>query len=133
MVQVGGLWLVDGRAGDEGALIASAAWADHGARAIWVTRASQWLSTSDFMGRGYRLTAADPAAARAVLARLGVKGVVSIAEHDRYAYPQPAPPEQRWRGHCHELEGNSWADWLWLQRHGLGAGRSTDRPHVVHG
>jgi hypothetical protein len=90
MVQVGGVWMVDGRAGDEGALIASAAWADEGGKRIWVTRASQWLSTSDFMGRGYKLSAADPAAAAAVLDKLGVGGVVSIAEHHRYAYPHSA-------------------------------------------
>ena len=91
MVRVGGLWLVDGRAGDEGALIAEAAWSDSGAKAIWVSRASQWLSTSDFMGRDYVLTARDPAEARAVLERLGAVGVVSVFEGDRYAYPHSKP------------------------------------------
>lgn len=87
MVRTGGLWLVDGRAGGEGALIAEAAWSDAGARAIWVSRASQWLSTSDFMGRDYTLVAHDPAEARAVLDRLGVVGVVSVFEGNRHAYP----------------------------------------------
>lgn len=83
----GGIWLVDARAGGEGAVIAAVAHADGGRRRVWIARASQWLSTSDFMGRGYRLTAADPAAADAVLDRLGVAGVVSIAERHRPAYP----------------------------------------------
>lgn len=87
MVDIGGIWLVDGRAGGEGAMIASAAYLDNGRKRVWVTRASQWLSTSDFMGRGYKLTAKDPDAARAVLDRLGVAGVASIAEGNRYAYP----------------------------------------------
>ena len=87
MVQSGGLWLVDARAGGEGAMIAAAAHADGGRRRVWVARASQWLSTSDFMGRDYRLTATSPAAARAVLDRLGAKGVVSISDRDLLAYP----------------------------------------------
>lgn len=87
MVEAGGLWLVDGKAGGEGAVIAAAAYADRGQRRVWVARASQWLSTSDFMGRGYRLAAADPAAARAVLDRLGASGAVVIADRDRLAYP----------------------------------------------
>ncbi|MFV0624759.1 ArnT family glycosyltransferase [Sphingomonas sp. ac-8] len=81
-----GIWLVDGRAGGEGAVIAAAAHADRGRKRIWIARASQWLSTSDFMGRNYRVTAATPAAARAVLDRLGVAGVVSVAERGRLAY-----------------------------------------------
>lgn len=87
MVRHGGIWLVDGRAGGEGALIAAAAHADAGAKRLWVSRASQWLSSSDFMGRDYKLTAATPAAARAVLDRLGVAGTVSVAEKNDYAYP----------------------------------------------
>jgi hypothetical protein len=87
IVEVGGIWMVDGRAGDEGALIASAAWLDGGQRKVWVVRASQWLSASDFMGRGYRLVTPDPASARALLDRMGVEGVISIAERRRYAYP----------------------------------------------
>lgn len=82
-----GIWLVDGRAGGEGAVIAAAAYADDGARKIWVARASQWLSTSDFMGRGYALSIHSPGKARAVLDRLGVRGVVSIAERGQLAYP----------------------------------------------
>ncbi|MCC2976266.1 glycosyltransferase family 39 protein [Sphingomonas sp. PL-96] len=85
-----GIWLVDGRSGGEGAVIAAAAYADNGRRRVWVARASQWLSTSDFMGRDYRVTATSPAAARAVLDRLGVAGVVSVANHGRLAYPHSA-------------------------------------------
>jgi 4-amino-4-deoxy-L-arabinose transferase-like glycosyltransferase len=87
IVRTEGLWLVDGRAGDEGALIAQTAWSDAEAKKTWISRASQWLSTSDFMGRDYRLTAHSPAEALAVLDRLGAKGVVSVFEGDRYAYP----------------------------------------------
>jgi hypothetical protein len=87
MAKHGGVWLGDGRAGGEGALIAAGAWADRGAHRLWVSRASQWLSSSDFMGRDYVLTAKTPDAARAVLDRLGVAGVVSIAERNDYAYP----------------------------------------------
>lgn len=87
MTRQGGLWLVDGRAGGEGALIAAAAHADNGRKRIWVSRASQWLSTSDFMGRGYALTAKDPVAARATLDRIGAGGVVSVAEQNQFAYP----------------------------------------------
>lgn len=87
MIGAGGIWLVDARAGGEGAVIAAAAHADGGRRRTWVARASQWLSTSDFMGRNYRLTATSPAAARAVLDRLGAKGVVSIIDRDLLAYP----------------------------------------------
>lgn len=82
-----GIWLVDGRAGGEGAIIAAAAYADGGRRQVWAARASQWLSTSDFMGRGYRLSVADAAGARRVLDRLGARGVVSIADRQALAYP----------------------------------------------
>lgn len=87
MVDAGGLWLVDARAGGEGAVIAAAAYADRGERRVWVARASQWLSASDFMGRGYRLTARTSAEASAELDRLGASGVMSIADRDRPAYP----------------------------------------------
>lgn len=87
MSERGGVWLVDGRSGAEGALIAAAAYADDGRRRVWVARASQWLSTSDFMGRGYRLVAADPAAVRGILDRFGAAGAVSVALHDRMAFP----------------------------------------------
>ncbi|MCW3847812.1 hypothetical protein OF829_11230 [Sphingomonas sp. LB-2] len=87
MAREGGLWLVDGRAGGEGALIAEAAFADNGAKRLWISRASQWLSTSDFMGRDYVLTAPNPAAARGVLDRMGAAGIASVAEKDEPAYP----------------------------------------------
>ncbi len=90
MARQPGIWLVDGRAGGEGAVIAAAAYADGGARRLWVARASQWLSTSDFMGRGYTLSVHSPAEARAVLDRLGARGVVSIAERGALAYPHSA-------------------------------------------
>jgi len=85
-----GIWVIDGRAGGEGAVIAEAAYADGGRRAIWAARASQWLSTSDFMGRGYALSVHSPADTRGVLDTLGVRGVVSIAEKGRLAYPHSA-------------------------------------------
>jgi hypothetical protein len=87
MARAPGIWLVDGRAGGEGAVIAAAAYADDGAKQLWVARASQWLSTSDFMGRGYQLSVHNPVEGRTVLDRLGVRGVVSIAERDQLAYP----------------------------------------------
>jgi hypothetical protein len=82
-----GIWLIDGRASDEGAIIAEVAYADERRGTIWAARASQWLSTSDFMGRGYRLRIHSPEEARTVLNTLGVRGVVSLAERDRIAYP----------------------------------------------
>ncbi|MES2452649.1 MAG: glycosyltransferase family 39 protein [Pseudomonadota bacterium] len=87
MVNRPGVWLVDGRAGGEGAVIAAAAYADGGRRRIWVARASQWLSTSDFMGRGYALTVRSPSGASAILDRLGVSGVVLVGERSKLAYP----------------------------------------------
>lgn len=87
MARDGGLWLVDARSGGEGAIIAAAAHADGGTKRLWVARASQWLSTSDFLGNGYALTAKNPAEARAVLDRIGAGGVVSIAERNAYAWP----------------------------------------------
>lgn len=82
-----GIWLIDGRAGDEGAVIAAMAYADDGRMTLWAARASQWLSTSDFMGNDYRLTVTDPAGARGVFDRLGVVGTVSIERTHRPAYP----------------------------------------------
>lgn len=87
IVAKGGLYLVDGRSGGEGALIAAAAHADDGHRRVWIARASQWLSQSDFMGRGYRLTVRNPAETRAVLDHLGAAGAVSIAVNGHLAYP----------------------------------------------
>lgn len=87
MIDAPGIWLVDGRAGGEGAVIAAAAYADGGRRRIWVARASQWLSTSDFMGRDYSLTARSPREATATLDRLGVRGVVLVGERRKLAYP----------------------------------------------
>jgi SAM-dependent methyltransferase len=85
-----GIWLVDGRAGGEGAIIAEAAYADRDHRTIWAARASQWLSSSDFMGRGYTLSVHSPAEARGVLDRLGVRGMISIADRGELAYPHSA-------------------------------------------
>ncbi|MFT3977933.1 MAG: glycosyltransferase family 39 protein, partial [Sphingomonas bacterium] len=87
MVRSPGIWMVDGRAGGEGAIIAAAAYADAGKRRLWVARASQWLSTSDFMGRDYRLSVHSPEEAAGVLGRLGARGVVVIREKMRPAYP----------------------------------------------
>lgn len=82
-----GLWMVDGRATGEGGVIASAAYRDGGAMQSWTLRATQWLSSSDFMGRGYVQTIRDPAEVRALLDRLGVVGVISVREHHKPAYP----------------------------------------------
>lgn len=82
-----GIWMIDGSARAEGAVIAEAAYADDGRREMWMVRATQWLSTSDFMGRSYQLSVHSPAEARAVLDRLGVRGVVSIADRPQLAYP----------------------------------------------
>lgn len=106
MAREGGLWLVDGRAGGEGALIAAAAYADDGQKRVWVSRASQWLSTSDFMGRGYTLTATSPGEARHILDEIGVSGVVSAAEQDRYAYPHSRVLWGAAKG-----EGYSFSEW----------------------
>lgn len=83
----GGLWLVDARAGGEGAIIASVAYADDRHHTTWIARASQWLSSSDFMGRDYRLLTKRPEEAKAVMDRIGAAGAVSIADRNRYAYP----------------------------------------------
>jgi hypothetical protein len=87
MAREPGIWMIDGSARAEGAVIAAAAYADRGRHTIWTVRASQWLSTSDFMGRGYQLSVHSPAEARAVLDKLGVRGVVSIADRPQLAYP----------------------------------------------
>ena len=87
MIAAPGIWMVDGRAGGEGAMIAAAAYADRGRRALWVARASQWLSTSDFMGNGYRLAATTPGGVAAIVDRLGARGIVLIAERRKFAYP----------------------------------------------
>jgi hypothetical protein len=86
MAREPGVWMIDGSARAEGAVIAAAAYADRGRHTIWTVRASQWLSTSDFMGRGYQLSVHSPAEARAVLDRLGTRGVVSIADRPQLAY-----------------------------------------------
>lgn len=90
MARAPGIWLVDGKAGSEGAVIAAGAWADAGRRDIWIARASQWLSTSDFMGRDYALSVHSPAKAGAVLDRLGVRGAVSVVDWRGLAYPHSA-------------------------------------------
>lgn len=90
MAREPGIWMIDGSARAEGAVIAAAAYADQGRHAIWTVRASQWLSTSDFMGRGYQLSVHSPAEAHAVLDKLGVRGVVSIADRPQLAYPHSA-------------------------------------------
>ncbi|WP_322965036.1 ArnT family glycosyltransferase [Sphingomonas fuzhouensis] len=85
-----GIWLVDGRAGGEGAIIAEAAYQDRGSRRLWTARASQWLSGSDFMGHGYHLIAHDPAEAAAILDRIGTAGAVIVRDRARDAYPHSA-------------------------------------------
>jgi 4-amino-4-deoxy-L-arabinose transferase-like glycosyltransferase len=85
-----GIWLVDGRAGGEGAIIAEAAYQDRGRHRLWAARASQWLSGSDFMGRGYQLIARTPEQAAAILDRIGVAGAVIVRDRGRDAYPHSA-------------------------------------------
>lgn len=84
------IWMVDGRAGGEGAIIAQVAHRDGGTRATWVARASQWLAGSDFMGRGYHVIARTPDAARAILDRIGVSGVVIVRDRMQDPYPHSA-------------------------------------------
>ncbi|WP_312487329.1 glycosyltransferase family 39 protein [Sphingomonas sp.] len=85
-----GIWMVDGRAGGEGAIIAEAAYQDRGRHALWTARASQWLSGSDFMGRGYHLIARTPGEAMAILDGIGVAGAVVVRDRTRDAYPHSA-------------------------------------------
>ncbi len=85
-----GIWMVDGRAGGEGAIIAEAAYQDRGRRSLWAVRSSQWLSGSDFMGRGYHLIARTPGEAAAILDRIGVAGAVIVRDRHRDAYPHSA-------------------------------------------
>lgn len=85
-----GIWMVDGRAGGEGAIIAETAYRDRGDRSLWAARASQWLSGSDFMGRGYHLIAKTPADATAILDRIGVAGAVIVRDRGQDAYPHSA-------------------------------------------
>ena len=73
----GGIWLVSGSSGAEGALIAEVAARDPRHQA-YVLRASKLMANSDFMGDQYQLTIADPAKLDAVLAQLGVAGIVTI-------------------------------------------------------
>lgn len=85
-----GIWMIDGRAGGEGAIIAEAAYQDRGRHALWTARASQWLSGSDFMGRGYHLIARTPGEAMAILDRIGMTGAVIVRDRARDAYPHSA-------------------------------------------
>jgi hypothetical protein len=84
------IWMVDGRAGGEGAIIAEVAHRDCGMRTMWVARASQWLAGSDFMGRGYHVIARTPDAARTILDRIGVSGVVIVRDRLQDPYPHSA-------------------------------------------
>ena len=82
-----GLWMIDGRGTGEGGVIATAAYRDDGAMRSWMLRSSQWLARSNFMGSDYVALVHSPADTRAILDRLGVVGVVSILERDKFGYP----------------------------------------------
>lgn len=70
------VWLVSSDARGEGAVIAEACFAmTQEERLSWrwkLLRGSKELSSSDWLGRGYALAAADPASASALLDKLGV-------------------------------------------------------------
>ena len=71
------IWLVDGSAGAEGALIAQVAARD-AARGRYLVRASQLLADSNWTGQRYRLRTESPADAARALGALGVRGVVLV-------------------------------------------------------
>ncbi len=82
----GQAWLIDGSSGAEGSFIVEMAVRDPGLTG-YAVRASQLLSKSDFMGRGYALRFRDPAAVLAEMARLGIGGVALVRARGRAAYP----------------------------------------------
>lgn len=85
-VSAGQAWVVDGSSGAEGSFIVETAIRDPGLTG-YAVRASQMLSGSDFMGRGYALKTRDPAAVLAELKRLGIGGVALVRIDGRAAYP----------------------------------------------
>lgn len=117
-------WLVSSDPRGEGAVIAAAALAArdrvHGGRQV--LRASQWLSSSDWMGRNYQLKTADSGS---VLALLEKQGVALVLLDD-------SQPEQRQAPH-HELLSAAMESGAWQQaavvevirssRQGEGSGR----------
>lgn len=90
------VWLVSSDARGEGAAIAEACFAmTKEERLSWrwkLLRGSKELSSSDWLGRGYELAASDPAAAAAVLDKLGVSWLLM----------DEAQPPQRRQPH-HEI------------------------------
>ncbi len=86
----GQAWLIDGSSGAEGSFIVEMAIRDP-ALTGYAVRASQILSRSDFMGRGYALKTRDPAVVLTELSRLGITGVALVrpgpGEVGRAAYP----------------------------------------------
>ena len=79
------IWLVDGFSGDEGAVIAMLA-TQLPAQQRYVTRASQLLSSSDFMGRNFKLKVHSTSDVLAELRELGVAGVVIVRRSDKPAF-----------------------------------------------
>lgn len=80
------IWLIDGTAGAEGAMIAEVAVRD-AARSIYLTRSSQLLSQSDWNGRHYRLLVRDETDTLTRLRALGVRGVAVIFRDGAAAAP----------------------------------------------
>lgn len=80
------IWLVDGSAGAEGALIAEVATRDP-SRAAHVVRSTQLLADSNWTGRLYRLKAEAAGAVAQSLHRLGVRGVVVVRRDGGEVYP----------------------------------------------
>lgn len=78
--------LVDGDSGDEGAVVALVALKDR-YRQHYIVRASQLLSSSDFMGRKYRLKVNSPGEALNALPRLGVSTVIMVQRDNEPAFP----------------------------------------------
>ena len=85
-VASGGITVVDGSAGYEGAVIAAAAVRDPQLRSYMV-RSSKMLADSNFMGSTYNLKFAGSVGVLAELARLGVQNVVLVRARDLPAYP----------------------------------------------
>lgn len=79
-------WLIDGTSGAEGSFIVEMAVRDPDLT-DYAVRASQILSKSDFMGRGYAQRFRNSAALLAELGRLGIGGVALVRVDGRAAYP----------------------------------------------
>jgi 4-amino-4-deoxy-L-arabinose transferase-like glycosyltransferase len=81
--------VVDGSAGYEGAMIATAAVNDPNLRG-YIVRSSKILADSNYMGSSYSLKFAGTAGVLAELARLGVQNVVLVRARDLPTFPHSA-------------------------------------------